>query len=350
MTQMTMTGTEIRLEGVGKTYSDGTQALLPTDLRVAPGEILTLLGPSGCGKTTLLRLIAGLERPDAGGRVLFDADDVTPVPIERRAVGIVFQSYALFPNLTVAGNIAYGLKVRRRPRAEIAERVAELLALCRLEGLGGRAVSALSGGQRQRVALARAVAPGPRVLLLDEPLSALDAALRDQLRAELAALLRRLATTAVFVTHDQAEALAIADRIAVMEVGRIRQIDTPETLYTRPASAFVAGFVGGANRLEGRLEGDRLVLMGGTLQLPRPLAEGEAVFARPEAIEIAAPKDAELTGRIVARVFQGASFRLSVEGVQANPVSVDVAGTAPPPIGSSIGLKLTPDAVMILPE
>src|SRR3982751_2981501 len=214
----------IGLRQVAKTFPDGTRALKTLDLEIAEGETLVLLGPSGCGKTTLLRIIAGLETPDAGGGVFFGAQDVTPLPIERRNVGMVFQSYALFPNMTVAENIGYGLKLRRVAAAERRSRVAELVALTGIGGLVNRSIDQLSGGQRQRVALARAVAVRPRVLLLDEPLAALDAKLKESLRDELADLLRRLGITAVHVTHDQHEAFAIADRLAVMHAGSIVQV------------------------------------------------------------------------------------------------------------------------------
>jgi putative spermidine/putrescine transport system ATP-binding protein len=342
--------TAIALEGVAKTFPDGTRALLPTTLEVAPGEILALLGPSGCGKTTMLRLMAGLERPDAGGRIRFGEDDVTRIPIERREVGLVFQSYALFPNMTVAGNVGYGLKVKRVPRAEAAARVAEVLSLSQLSPLAGRNVKALSGGQRQRVALARAVAPRPRVLLLDEPLSALDAALRERLRTELATLLRELGTTAVFVTHDQSEAMAIADRIAVMSEGRILQTDAPETLYRRPANAFVAEFVGGANRLGATFDGARLLMRGGALALSAPVPDGHAVYARPETLRLSPPGEATLTGTVAAVIFQGTHHRLTLTGVTERPVVVDHVATLAPRIGERVGLALDPDDALVLPD
>ena len=238
----------ISLRACGKTWAGGARGLLPIDMDITAGETLVLLGPSGCGKTTLLRLIAGLEMPDAGGQVLFDGKDVTRLPIERRNVGMVFQSYALFPNMDVTGNIGYGLRVRGTPKNEVQKRVAEMLEMMQLTEFKHRSIDALSGGQRQRVALARAIAPRPQVLLLDEPLSALDARLRDQLRQEIDTLLRALGITAIYVTHDQSEAMALGDRICVMEAGKIAQIGSGRDLYHHPANGFVADFIGDANR------------------------------------------------------------------------------------------------------
>ena len=238
----------ISLRACGKTWAGGARGLLPIDMDITAGETLVLLGPSGCGKTTLLRLIAGLEMPDAGGQVLFDGKDITRLPIERRNVGMVFQSYALFPNMGVTGNIGYGLRVRGTPKNEVQKRVAEMLEMMQLTEFRNRSIDALSGGQRQRVALARAIAPRPQVLLLDEPLSALDARLRDQLRQEIDTLLRALGITAIYVTHDQSEAMALGDRICVMEAGRIAQIGSGRDLYHHPANTFVADFIGDANK------------------------------------------------------------------------------------------------------
>src|SRR5260370_34805971 len=212
-------GASVRIETCGKTSADGTRALEPATVDNARGETLVLLGPSGCGKTTMLRIIAGLELPDAGGRVLFDDKDMTSVPIEKRNVGMVFQSYALFPNMSVADNIGYGLKLRGMGKEKRAARVAELVALTNISGLENRRIDQLSGGQRQRVALARAVAILPGILLLDEPLTALDAALRARLRAELNRLLRALRITTVYGTHDQSEAMELGDRIVVIVSG-----------------------------------------------------------------------------------------------------------------------------------
>ncbi len=237
---------------LSKRFADGTLAVDRVSLEIAPGEFFALLGPSGCGKTTLLRMFAGLEIP-SGGRVEIQGADMTAVAPNRRPVNMVFQSYALFPHMTVAGNVGYGLSVARVPEAELRTRVAEALAQVRMEDFGARMPDALSGGQRQRVALARALVKRPLVLLLDEPLSALDAALRAAMRAELVRLQRKLGIAFVFVTHDQDEALSMADRIAVMDAGRVRQIADPRTLYDAPNSRFVATFIGKANLFEARI-------------------------------------------------------------------------------------------------
>lgn len=246
--------TSIEARLCARTFADGTRALHPTDLHVEAGETLVLLGPSGCGKTTMLRILSGLDSPDEGGTVLFGAEDVTHLPIERRDVGMVFQSYALFPNMNVAGNVAYGPKLKGLNRTEREAVARRYMALTRIEDLAGRHVDQLSGGQRQRVALARALAAEPRAIFLDEPLTALDASLRERLRDEIARVLRRLGITAVYVTHDQAEAMALADRIVVMSRGRIEQEGAPRAIYERPANRFVATFVGETNAWpDGRL-------------------------------------------------------------------------------------------------
>ncbi len=335
-----MTGTELQLLGCAKTFGGKTKALLPTDLVVKPGEILGLLGPSGCGKTTMLRIMAGLETPDAGGKVLFDDEDVTKVPIEHRSIGMVFQSYALFPNMSVRQNVGYGLKVRGIDGPERDGRVDEVMAFCRLEGLADRAIDQLSGGQRQRVALARAVAPRPRVLLLDEPLSALDAALRDTLRDELAMILRGLSMTAVFVTHDQSEAMAIADSIAVMKAGRIEQRAAPEVLYRDPQTDFVASFVGGANRLAGRFEDGELHLDGGTLKTGIEGNQPDHIFIRQEDIQISSPDVSALRGTVIGRVYLGTHTKLTIAGVSETPLVVSLQGATAPQIGEIVGLDI----------
>lgn len=261
-------------------------------LDVGEGELLAVVGPSGCGKTTLLRMVAGLERPDAG-RVFIQGQDVSDLPPERRDVGFVFQQFALFPNMSVAANVEYGLKRKRVPRAERRRRVEEMLELVGLAALAGRRPDQLSAGQQQRVALARALAPRPKTLLLDEPLSALDAAIRTRLRDDLRAMQRRLGITTVLVTHDQEEALAIADRVAVMNDGRVEQAGTPWELYDRPRTAFVAAFIGRANLLTGRIDGD-VVDLGPLGRVPKvslpgagETADGPVRFlVRPEAVAV----------------------------------------------------------------
>jgi putative spermidine/putrescine transport system ATP-binding protein len=343
-------GASVRIETCGKTFADGTRALEPATLDIARGETLVLLGPSGCGKTTMLRIIAGLELPDAGGRVLFDGNDMTSVPIERRNVGMVFQSYALFPNMTAADNIGYGLKIRGVGKEERAVRVAELVALTNITGLENRRIGQLSGGQRQRVALARAVAIRPGILLLDEPLTALDAALRDRLRGELNRLLRALGITTIYVTHDQAEAMELGDRIVVMQKGVIAQIGTPREIYFAPNSRFVAEFIGAANIIEAPLENGHLVLAGG-----RQPTDGDASLAsavamiRPETIAIVQVGDAPLSGVIDSISFIGDRQRMVLSEVSNRLLTVDAPNTIKAQIGERVGLLVASNAVRLLP-
>jgi putative spermidine/putrescine transport system ATP-binding protein len=343
-------GAALRIENCGKTFADGTRALEPATLSIAPGETVVLLGPSGCGKTTMLRIIAGLEAPDSGGRVLFDGKDVTAIPIERRNVGMVFQSYALFPNMSVAENIAYGLKIRGMRRAERAARVAELVALTNITGLENRRIDQLSGGQRQRVALARAVAIRPGILLLDEPLTALDAALRERLRSELNRLLRALGITAIYVTHDQAEAMELGDRVVVMRKGAIAQIGSPREIYFAPKNRFVAEFIGAANILESPVENGQLVLPGGRLPVGcEGNLPGAVAMIRPETIAIAAPSGAMLSGTIDSVSFVGGRQRLVVSGAAHKPLTVDAQNTIQAKAGERVGLLIAPDAIRLLP-
>ena len=330
----------IQIKHCGKTFADGSRALLPTDLSIHAGETLVLLGPSGCGKTTMLRLIAGLEFPDAGGKILFGSEDVTPLPIEKRGVGMVFQSYALFPNMSVGENIAYGLKIRKVDASARQKKVDELLSLVHLDGLVARRIDQLSGGQRQRVALARALAVEPRVLLLDEPLTALDAKLRETLRIDINQLLRGLGITAVYVTHDQAEAMALGDRIVVMDRGRIAQIGTPQEIYYHPAGEFVAQFIGTMNRLTGTREGDWLMVPGGRVPIATSVnATGAAdVMFRPEDVEIVSA-EADLTGYIVSAFFLGDHTRLVVDTGAKSPIVVETTRRQTFQSGDKVGLK-----------
>ena len=343
-------GASVRIETCGKTFADGTRALEPATLDIARGETLVLLGPSGCGKTTMLRIIAGLELPDAGGRVLFDGNDMTSVPIERRNVGMVFQSYALFPNMSVADNIGYGLKIRGMARPERAARVAELVALTNISGLENRRVDQLSGGQRQRVALARAVAIRPGILLLDEPLTALDAALRDRLRGELNRLLRALGITTIYVTHDQSEAMELGDRIVVMQKGAIAQIGTPREIYFKPRNCFVAEFIGAANIIEAPVENGDLVLPGGRQPIGGEASQAAAVaMIRPETIRVVEEGGAPLSGTIDSVSFIGDRQRMVVSGASDKVLTVDAPNTIKAQAGERIGLLIAPEAVRLLP-
>ncbi len=344
------TGAGVVVESCAKAFADGTRALHPVTIEIAAGETVAILGPSGCGKTTALRIIAGLEQPDRGGRVLFDGGDVTRLPIEQRNVGMVFQSYALFPNMSVIENVAYGLRVRGVPRREREKEAGTVLAMMRIDDLAARRIDQLSGGQRQRVALARALAIKPRLLLLDEPLTALDATLREELRTEIDRLLRNVGITSVYVTHDQAEAMVLGDRIVVMEKGRIAQVGTPRDIYFNPQSRFVANFIGSMNRLEGRIAGGRFETAAGMIEVRRPDASDVAAYFRPEAAHLDPVEGADLQF-VVERVhFLGASQRLHlvVPGQQARQVIIEVAGKQEIKIGTQIGIGIDPDDLLFL--
>ena len=289
----------VEARAVSKHFGSGEQVVKALDavsVGIGEGEFFTLLGPSGCGKTTLLRLIAGFEHPTAGA-ILLDGADISGLPPFRRPVNTVFQSYALFPHLTVAENIGFGLEMLGRPKAEIAETVAEMLQMVRMEAMRDRQTSQLSGGQQQRVALARALAPRPKVLLLDEPLSALDLKLRKEMQVELKRLQTETGITFVFVTHDQGEALAMSDRIAVMSEGNVLQVGSPTEIYEHPADHFVASFIGETNFLTAAVEGvdggQVRLRLGGTLEVRAGLPDGMApgpsvtVVVRPEHLRIA---------------------------------------------------------------
>ena len=342
------TSIDIRLVDCGKTFPDGTRALEPLTLQIDAGETIVLLGPSGCGKTTTLRIIAGLEAPDPGGQVLFGEDDVTKLPIERRNVGMVFQSYALFPNMSVSQNIAYGLTVRKMPDNEKDRRVSEMLEMMQITELAGRRIHQLSGGQRQRVALARAIAVRPRVLLLDEPLTALDALLRERLRVEIDQLLRELGITAVYVTHDQAEAMALGDRIVVMDNGTVAQTGTPQDIYYSPANAFVADFIGTINKLSGSAKNGVFETTGGTLPWSGSDAASLEVLFRPEDATIVSSEDAQLRGRVSASYFLGDRTKVLLDGVGRQTVIVETTDRIQFTKGVEIGLVIKPDALMTL--
>jgi putative spermidine/putrescine transport system ATP-binding protein len=343
-------GTAIRLVECAKTFPNGTQALGRTSFEIPGGETIVFLGPSGCGKTTLLRVIAGLESPDAGGRVFFDDEDVTARPIERRNVGMVFQSYALFPNMNVEENIAYGLKVHKVPPAQRSGRVDEMLDMMQIGELRHRRIDQLSGGQRQRVALARAIAVRPRALLLDEPLTALDALLRERLRIEIDVLLHSLGITAAYVTHDQAEAMAIGDRVAVMNQGAIVQVGAPREIYFRPANSFVADFIGTMNRVQGTVQGGMLHLQGGRIPWTRGTDGPIELLFRPGDARIVSGPDGQLSGTITQRFFLGDRTRLQVAGISASPVVVETTEHRDFQVGEPVHLRIEPDSLLTLKD
>ncbi|MFB7505573.1 ABC transporter ATP-binding protein [Streptomyces broussonetiae] len=319
-----------------------TVALDGLDLTVRPGEFLALLGPSGCGKTTALRMLAGFEHPDSGA-VLVDGEDITHVPAHRRDAGMVFQSYSLFPHLNAVDNVAFGLRMRGVRTAERRTRAGELLELVGLGDKGERYPHQLSGGQQQRIALARALALRPRVLLLDEPLSALDAKVRLTLREEIRRLQQELGITTLFVTHDQEEALSVADRVAVMRAGRLEQCAAPAELYGRPATAFVAEFVGTMSRIPGELADGSVQVLGQRLPADGDVPDGPVdVLVRPEAVQVAA--DEQGGARVVATAFLGAVVRVTVRLADGTEAKADL------PAHEATGLGAGAAVAVSLPE
>jgi putative spermidine/putrescine transport system ATP-binding protein len=340
----------LSLKDVTKRFGD-FKAVDTVNLDVPHGTFVCLLGPSGCGKTTLLRMIAGLEDPSEGAIVL-DGSDITPVPTHKRDFGMVFQSLALFPHLTVGQNIAYPLRIRNRPREEQARRVDELLKLIHLSGFAERPVAKLSGGQRQRVAIARALALSPRLFLLDEPLSALDAKLREAMQVELRQLQQRLGVTTIVVTHDQREAMTMADLVVVMGEGRIRQAAPPIEIYRRPADAFVADFIGSTNLLEASADGaGRATVFGrpvAGLSMPSGLARA-VLSIRPEDVRLGAAGTGAFDGTVTFVRDLGATIETFVEANGETIVAVATPRDKPDvSVGQTVGVVLSPDACVLL--
>ncbi len=349
----------LTLQNIKKSFGQ-VQVVHDFNMAIEKGEFVSFLGPSGCGKTTVLRMIAGFETPTDGSIVINGKNQTTLKPNQRN-IGMVFQAYALFPNMNVYDNVAFGLKVAGKPKAEIDTRVKEMLALIHLEHLADRYPYQMSGGQQQRVALARALAPKPQVLLLDEPLSALDAKIRVSLREEIRQIQQQLGITTIFVTHDQEEALSISDRIVVMNAGRADQIGSPFEIYNQPATRFVASFVGTLNLIDATVVdaststlriGDQLV----SLKKPLSKNNGETITValRPEAGSLAegAKEDVAISGTVTSSHFLGSVIRtrMDVGGAILSFDSFNDPGTAPPSIGERVTLKFASEDLMIVAE
>lgn len=337
----------IELNGISVSFDD-EKVLDNISLSIADGEFVTLLGPSGCGKTTTLRIIAGFLEPDSGN-VYFDGGLINGVPPHKRQVNTIFQRYALFPHYNVFDNIAYGLKVRHVPKAEIKERVSAMLKMVNLEGFEHRRVSKLSGGQQQRVAIARAVINHPRVLLLDEPLAALDLKLRKDMQKELKNIQKQLGITFIFVTHDQEEALSMSDTVVVMDNGKIQQVGTPTDIYNEPVNAFVADFIGESNIIDGTMpENYRARFAGHTFDcLDFGFDKGESVdvVIRPEDVDIVPPARGMLTGTVTSVTFLGVHYEIIVDicGFKWMIQTTDYCSE-----GETVGLSIDPDAIHIM--
>ena len=348
----------VRFRAVAKSYDGRAQAVAPLDLDVAEGEFLTLLGPSGSGKTTTLMMLAGFEEPSAG-EILLDGQVLNRVPPHRRGIGVVFQNYALFPHMSVAQNLAFPLEMRRMPRAERDARIARALAMVRLTGMAERRPAQLSGGQQQRVALARALIFSPRLVLMDEPLGALDRQLREQLQLEIKALHAELGVTILYVTHDQGEALTMSDRIAVFHQGRIEQIGPPRELYDRPATAFVAGFLGENNLVPVTVVSTddgapRCCLPGGAeVRATGDAAPGDALLVvRPERITVDGAGGNRVPGTVTDAIFLGDQTRLRVALAGGQAVAVKQPhreGERVPSPGDAVSLCFPPEAALVLP-
>ena len=327
---------------------DGEKVLDGLNLSIEDKEFITLLGPSGCGKTTTLRIIAGFLDPDKGD-VFFDGEKFNGIPPHKRQVNTIFQRYALFPHLNVYENIAFGMRVKKRPEVEIKQEVTDLLRLVNLEGFEKRRISTLSGGQQQRVAIARAIANRPKVLLLDEPLAALDLKLRKDMQKELRNMQQKLGITFIFVTHDQEEALTMSDRVVVMDKGKIQQVGTPQDIYNEPKNAFVADFIGESNIVDGKMIEDYLVEIDGhnfkCLDAGFEKNEAVDVVIRPEDVDIVKPEDGEICGEVTSIAFLGVHYEIIVDicGFKWMIQTTDAAN-----VGDKVGLIIEPDAIHIM--
>lgn len=337
----------IELKNLSKNFGDN-QVLKGIDLNIYENEFLTLLGPSGCGKTTILRIIAGFEEP-SHGQVMFNGEDIAKVPAYKREVNTVFQKYALFPFLNVHDNVAFGLNLKKKDKKEIDEKVTKMLALVGLAGFGNRDITSLSGGQQQRVAIARALVNEPKVLLLDEPLAALDAKLRKGMQAELKKIQKEVGITFIFVTHDQEEALSMSDTIVVMNDGIIQQIGTPMDIYNEPQNRFVANFIGESNIIEGVMLKDCLVVFDDVQWecVDKGFKENEniEVVLRPEDMQVVEPQDGKVSGKIVSKIFMGVHYEYLVE---TNIRKYKVHTTKNIEMGSVIGLTIDPFDIQVM--
>ena len=337
----------IELKNLSKNFGDN-QVLKGIDLNIYENEFLTLLGPSGCGKTTILRIIAGFEEP-SHGQVMFNGEDIAKVPAYKREVNTVFQKYALFPFLNVHDNVAFGQKKKKKDKKEIDEKVTKMLALVGLAGFGNRDITSLSGGQQQRVAIARALVNEPKVLLLDEPLAALDAKLRKGMQAELKKIQKEVGITFIFVTHDQEEALSMSDTIVVMNDGIIQQIGTPMDIYNEPQNRFVANFIGESNIIEGVMPKDCLVVFDDVQWecVDKGFKENEniEVVLRPEDMQVVEPQDGKVSGKIVSKIFMGVHYEYLVE---TNIRKYKVHTTKNIEMGSVIGLTIDPFDIQVM--
>ena len=338
----------IELRHISKVYSDnGFKAVDDFNLEVKRGEFVTFLGPSGCGKTTTLRMIAGFEMPTSG-EILLNGEDISQLPANKRPINTVFQRYALFPHMNIYDNIAFGLKLKKLPKEEIRKKVKRVLDIVDLEGFENRKISTLSGGQQQRIAIARALVNEPEILILDEPLGALDLKMRQEMQLELKHMHDELGITFIYVTHDQEEALTMSDKIVVLSEGRIQQIGTPEDIYNEPQNAFVADFIGESNIFKGIMTGHMKVrFCGGEFMGMDDVAEGTLVdvVVRPEDVIITKPEDGVVEGEVVSVIFKGMHYEVTVESGKYEMV---IRTTKCYSVGERIGMKLEPDGIHIM--